>query len=266
MRVKRFAYPALAVAILAISLAASASPASAIVAGHDATQDYPGMGSLQELQPDGTFEQACGATLISPLYAVTGAHCVTNFPDASAKDPSHFRVRFGSADRTTGGTLVSVATVIPHPDWSWFANGVSAPASDLAMIRLSAPVVVIPFLVARPRGSTVGVIGWGKTTPNASGPYPTILQEDSTFILPNSACAPAGITTGDLCIDSHGGHGICLGDSGGPAVQQLSSHIWRALGIVSRGAGNACGDAVIVLTDLVYYRQWIFHVVLTGHA
>jgi V8-like Glu-specific endopeptidase len=45
------------------------------------------MGSLQELQPDGTFEHACGATLVNPLYAVTGGHCVTNFPDASAKSP-----------------------------------------------------------------------------------------------------------------------------------------------------------------------------------
>jgi secreted trypsin-like serine protease len=85
-------------------------------------------------------------------------------------------------------------------------------------------------------------------------------------MLPSSACTPAGITTGELCVDSHGGHGICLGDSGGPAVQQLLPHTWRALGIVSPGAGTGCGDAVIVLTNLVYHRPWILHVVLTGHA
>jgi len=267
MRLKRSAQLALAAGILVTPLFISAYPAVAIVGGHDATVDYSGMASVQEQQPDDTFEHACGATLLHPLYVVTAAHCVTNFPDGSGKDPNRFRVRIGSADRTTGGTLASVAQVIPHPDWKWLSVA-GQPASDLAMLRLSTPVLAIPFFIAPPSGSPAAVrlIGWGKTQPHGSGAYPTVLQEDNSFLLPMSACAPAGITAGELCLDGHGGHGICVGDSGGPVLQQLSSHIWLAVGIAGRGAGTACGDAVIVLTDLVYFGPWILHVVLTGQA
>src|SRR5258707_8102103 len=106
MASRKIAHVGLAIGVLALSLLAGASPASAIVAGHDATTNYPAMGSLQELQSGGGFDHACGATLVHPLYAVTGAHCVTNYPDGTAKDPGTFRVRFGSTDRTVGGTLV----------------------------------------------------------------------------------------------------------------------------------------------------------------
>jgi secreted trypsin-like serine protease len=93
-----------------------------------------------------------------------------------------------------------------------------------------------------------------------------ILQQDDTTVLPDSRCAAAGITQGELCIDGSGGSGVCGGDSGGPALQQLVPGYWAAVGIVSRGAGSACGDAVIVVSDLAYYGPWILQVVLTGQV
>jgi hypothetical protein len=55
-------------AVLAGALASAATPASAIVGGHDATQAYPGMAAMSVLLP-GLGTLTCGSTLLHPSLA-----------------------------------------------------------------------------------------------------------------------------------------------------------------------------------------------------
>ncbi|MEK8106258.1 serine protease [Micromonospora sp. M12] len=252
------------------SAAAAAQPGdytTNIVGGHDATKPYPAMASLQTKQPDDSFNHACGAFLVHPRYAVTAAHCVTR-PDGTVLDPSVFQLRIGSLDRTSGGAVTAVTTVLPHADFDYF-KGANGRIADIAMLRLATPVLKVPFLISsviQPSGSTQ-LLGWGAVTSDASGPYPIRLQELDSTVMPNSRCAAAGLSEGEICIDSPGGtSGICLADSGSPALQQIVPGLWTAIGIVSRGAATYCGENPIVFTSPSYYRPWIYQVIATGQV
>ncbi|MFJ8582925.1 S1 family peptidase [Micromonospora sp. NPDC093277] len=267
---------ALATATALLALLGTATPATAglprqsggitpsVVGGHDATRAYPAMASLQVRLPDNTYTHACGASLVHPRYVVTGAHCVTG-PDGRGLEPGLFQLRIGSADRTSGGTVVAVAEVLPHPEWDWGAGG--GRVADLALLRLARPVSQVPFLIAPVvnRTGAARIIGWGSVQPDAGGSYPIRLQELDTSVLPADACAGAGIGEGDLCLDSPGGvAGICIGDSGGPALQQIVPGLWAVVGIASRGSGSYCGQNPAVFTDLTYYQLWVYQVLLSG--
>jgi secreted trypsin-like serine protease len=112
-------------------------------------------------------------------------------------------------------------------------------------------------------------VGWGSTEPTGGGSPAVTLQELDSVVLPNSDCAAGGIGAGEICVDSpNGNSGICIGDSGGPALQRGTFNIWQAVGSVSRGlaTATACGDKPIIFTDLTYYRPWLAQVILTGQV
>jgi secreted trypsin-like serine protease len=270
---------AAAVGVLLLGLLASATPASAvgvqpspsatvtpnIVGGHTPSQPYPAMASLQINHHGDPNWHLCGAVLVSHRYAVTNAHCVTNYPDGSAAPATLFHLRVGSPDRTSGGVLAGVTQVLPHADWAW-ATG-PGPVADVALLRLDTYLQLQPFEIAPrlPDHSTVRLLGWGVTEPSGQGPAPINLQELDTTLLPAQQCAAAGITAGEICvINPHGSVGACYGDSGGPALQRVGSHRWEVIGGASRETTPMCGTGPAVYTDVAYYRDWIYQVMRTG--
>jgi hypothetical protein len=94
-----------------------------------------------------------------------------------------------------------------------------------------------------------------------------MLQERDTTRLPAAACEGGFIGDAETCV----GTGACFGDSGGPALRQLSSDhssrrpSWASVGVASRETSeeNPCGGAA-VYTDATYgpFRVWILTTIL----
>jgi secreted trypsin-like serine protease len=241
-----------------------------VIGGHEPSQPYPGLASLQLTHPV-TGERdfhTCAAKLYSGLWAYTNAHCVT-LDDASPYPADwQLHVRVGSPDRTSGGVVANVVQVVPHQLWAWGAIP-GQPVADIAMLRLDRYVDLPPLGIApRPPavGQSVRLVGWGITEPDLTGPLPATLRELDARRLPAGKCAAGAISGGEICVSSpHGDSGACYGDSGGPGLTRVGGR-WMDAGGLSRGtaADAGCGTAPDIATDIGYYRAWMFHVARTG--
>ena len=126
--------------------------------GYFAAAKYPSWDFLHKTTP---ARENCSATLISPDYALTAAHCVTD-GDMKAGD---ITLVFGRARMSdSGGTKSGVSQVILPPGSSPHAD-----LYDLAVLKLSKPITdyALPLMgSACPDWTTrspMFAIGWGQS-------------------------------------------------------------------------------------------------------
>ncbi|GAA2331918.1 serine protease [Saccharopolyspora halophila] len=208
-----------------------------IVGGHDATQTYSFMVSLQQ-----QGSHLCGGALINPDTVVTAAHCVEGGGD--------FTVRVGSNDNTSGGEQAAVSSTRSHD------------TADLAVLKLDRQLSAAPIDIAADSGATgtpTRIIGWGQTCPESGcGEVPTNLQELDTQVVDDADCQ--GIDgAGEICTDNpNGDSGACYGDSGGPQIKGSEGN-WELIGATSRtGNGDpTCATGPSIYTDVTAYTDWI---------
>lgn len=209
------------------------------IVGGSPAPAYSFMISMQNL----SGSHRCGASLVDRQWAVTARHCV------SGVSPSSLQLRIGSANRTTGGTLVGVASISLHS------------TADLALMRLRTAVANAPIRIAStsgPIGTPTRIMGWGQTCPSPGcGSPPIQLQQLDTSIVSDSLCS--GIrAASEICTNNPGGtRGACYGDSGGPQIKSVSG-VWQLIGATSRsGGGSTCAVAPSIYVDVPYFRSWI---------
>jgi len=240
----------------------SSTDQAEIIAGTLATiTDYPWIGFMA----DADEQQYCGASLISPTWALSAAHCFVN-EAGDAVD-----VETGANSTVVLNSLTAfpfaedavnaaIARIIVHP--SYDPNIETSPNKDdydIALIELTEAVNLQPVHLPAAdsaevaAGTEVRIMGWGTTEVTAENesinPADELLEARQK-IVSESDCSTiyeGGITENMICagaVDAGGTADTCQGDSGGPMVL-ANGDSFVQVGIVSFGGtatGPACGD------------------------
>ena len=202
----------------------------------------------------------CSAVLIAPSVALTAAHCVIKV------DYGHL---FIVADDATYSVYArhTVSAVLVHPKYN-VGNEIipkpDAPNYDMALVKfdgvLSARFMPAPFLRASSDRKNIWpvVAGYGYTSREKMDPGIlrfTLLKVESYLAAQNYFSA-----------DQSQGHGICLGDSGGP-VFFTRGNDFVLMGISSAVAAynpyvagtlakdNCSGTSAF--NNVLFYKNWI---------
>jgi secreted trypsin-like serine protease len=215
-----------------------------IIGGKPAAQPYPFMASLQN-----SGRHNCGGSLIAKRWVVTAAHCGT--PQS---------VRIGSLRTDSGGTVISVAERIAHPD----AHMGVPIRNDVALLRLSADAPQEPISIAEQAevGQPARILGWGATCDRGCGSVPDLQELDTTTIDPSQCVRIDG--TNEWCVTNPDGNKQgCYGDSGGPLLIKIGDQ-WRLIGATNRDGDNdldRCSTGPGVSSNLIAHKTWIEQVI-----
>ncbi|KAJ6645258.1 Chymotrypsin-2 [Pseudolycoriella hygida] len=220
---------------------------SRIVGGSQASpSQFPFQASLQS----NANTHFCGAFIINNRWVGSAAHCTIN------RTPDNTRVRVGSIDRTTGGTLFQAAAIRNHPDFNQLdiINDVcTVQTSGIISFSLTVQPIALASNFIGTAAATVS--GWGQTS--HPGTAPNLLQFINTHTLTNPDCRSrhtaanaALITDTNICAFTQVGQGTCMGDSGGPLVSG-----GQVIGTVSWGIACAQGRPD-VYSRVASFRDW----------
>lgn len=186
----------------------------------------------------------CTGTLVAPDLILTAAHCFDT-------DPATVQVYFG--DDLNGGQVVISSDWAKHPDFCLPAD-CGEDLYDFAWIRLPTPATIEPiepitnqaeFDEIMRVGTPLWFVGFGQDDDGIIGIKREVLAALTGFNESGREFRAGGE-----------GKDTCYGDSGGPALAQLSSGEWRITGVISRG--GACGQGGIYgvpLPELCWLRD-----------
>jgi len=187
----------------------------------------------------------CGATLISPTWLLSAAHCTLS------RTAAQLEVRLGVHDRTTDPASEvrrQLLQIVMHPQYSASTNSydfalLRIDAIDVAASQFISPIC-LPTTSNSFAGTTAVSAGWGRKY--SGGPTTNKLHEVSVPVISNTECyrnyGTTAITDSMLCAGERG-KDSCQGDSGGPLMYSEASGskpYMKLIGVVSWGSG--CGS------------------------
>jgi hypothetical protein len=229
-----------------------------IEGGYGDTGDAAVVG-LAVVDEDGYLMRTCSGVLIAPNLVLTAQHCVAvtaEFESCAAArfgspvDPAQLYVTQDASMWAQDTRWLSAVDVAVSPG----AEGVCG--RDLATIVLSGRVddvakPIQPRVVEAVESWEVySAIGFGASEGDGDDAGIRRRRDDLTVLCVGPACSTPEVDGREW----RGNHGVCNGDSGGPAVD-ANGHV---IGITSRGP-SGCDDPIY--GGLVAHRDWI-----TGEA
>jgi len=260
--------------LFAFSVAGCASPGfdaahQAIINGVLSEADDDAAIGLAILSTGGQFQGACSGVLVAPNLVLTARHCVSRTEEGSIACNSDGTPRAGGGVlgdykptqlKVLLGTSVSfdfpaTGMQILHPDVTNLCD------NDIAMLVLDTALPNAPFAQLRRDhppavDDTIRAVGWG--TSNNSQNI-TRRKRDDIAIIDVGPNTFDGLGDREFAI----GEGICSGDSGGPAFDEVTKAV---IGLVSRGGNGApynpqsdpqytpCVDSAQYHTNNIYTR------------
>ncbi|XP_058145451.1 suppressor of tumorigenicity 14 protein isoform X2 [Dasypus novemcinctus] len=242
----------------------SFSKQSRVVGGQNAdVGEWPWQVSLH-VQGQG---HVCGASLISPTWLVSAAHCYADDGGFRYSDPAVWTAYLGLLDQSKrsapGVQEHRLKRIIRHPSFNDFTYDY-----DIALLELERPAafssVVRPICLPDAThvfraGKAIWVTGWGHTQEGGTGAV--VLQKGEIRVINQTTCEkllPQQITARMMCVGYlSGAVDACQGDSGGPLSSvEADGRIFQA-GVVSWGEGCARREKPGVYTRLPWFRSWI---------
>ncbi|GAC1352749.1 MAG: hypothetical protein NVS3B20_22850 [Polyangiales bacterium] len=197
---------------------------------------------------NGSFSGFCSGVLVAENLVLTARHCVSRTVPggiACSKDgkplvgggvlsehrPEDLQILVGTSVRlkfqAKGVKIVhSDATNLCNSDLALIELDTKIAGAKLAQIRLDTPPI---------KGETITAVGWGVSN-NSSGASRRHRKNIPVVAVgPTTVGLVGAIGDAEFAI----GEGICSGDSGGPAFDDLTGAV---VGVVSRGGNGAAPD------------------------
>ena len=214
--------------------------------------------SLQE-----NNEPSCGATLISPNWAITASHCVVGEDKQPISSISEISLFINSYSfKNSKGKRYNIEKVVSNPNYSPITND-----NDIALLKLAETQIEISSFpkianISLPKGKEAFVAGWGNTIgyPSNEQSFPDRLQELLVPIVDWNICNEAffgELTNNMICAGYlEGGKDSCQGDSGGPLISYENGQS-QLIGIVSWGDRCAEPNKSGIYTNVQNYISWI---------
>ncbi len=156
----------------------------------------------------------CGASLVTPTFLVSAAHCFNKNKPRIVK-LGLYRQKSGNGGKPM--ETIRVKRIIKHPEWTHDSEKKRWSGYDLALIELERPSKFKPIKMtgAHPEdGDRLQAFGFGQTS--HPGRAPEYLQ-GTVFKFNAKASANA---RPQIYRASAPGKAICFGDSGGPLVHK----------------------------------------------
>lgn len=236
-------------AMLAVS-----TPALAVVGGAP-SRSIDGARSWT-LRVETSRGELCSGAAIAPELVLTAAHCLMGGG----------AVRIVSLDARFRPREHGVAVVLPHPSFVPGTTPRTQPGTDLALIRLAAPLPrdITPLTLGGGlwQGETVALAGFGLGNENNNK---TARQLREATLVNAGTYTTANTVKVAVDTERRGeqpGAGACRGDSGGPVLRG-SARSRDLVGIVSWSSGplnsrvrRICGGFTAI-TPIGDHREWI---------
>jgi len=231
--------------------------------------EWPNMCAILE---KGVYK--CGASLISPNFLLTAAHCF----DSSIASPGTI-VRCGDWDTLTDAELYpfqerGVRQVAFHPGFDTERGARGNLRNDIAVIQTDKVFSLAPHVdtICLPKpgenfdGSLCAATGWGKDRFGDDVKSQVILKEVWMKVIEQKNCQEKLRKTklGDffvldesfICAGGEVDIDMCTGDGGSPLMCEGSDGFVQA-GIVSWGVACGLNDVPGVYVDISKYVCWI---------
>mmetsp|Transcript_19813 Transcript_19813/g.35445 ORF Transcript_19813/g.35445 Transcript_19813/m.35445 type:complete len:424 (+) Transcript_19813:121-1392(+) len=226
------------------------------------------MGSIQDEWASRSGHY-CGATLISPSFALSAAHCLEGIFEVQ-------RIVFNASDLedTTSGVSASMKNLYYPPTYEYSGDAEDNIRDDLLLIELQEAVFGIePVALALESGTQLEalghelfIVGWGFTYEDANSiHFETQLRQATVPVVDTVFCNETyqgSLYDSNICAgDNATLVNTCVGDSGGPLYGFDEQGRARQVGVTSWGRTCNRIGSIGVYTRISALSKWITSIV-----